>query len=285
MNSSIHPDTAMGTISLNVKNLDRSLDFYQQGLGLSLQRRGDGVAYLGAGGEDLLKLVEQPDARRVHGTTGLYHFALLVPSRLQLAHSLKHIIETETPVQGFADHGVSEAIYLSDPDGNGIEIYRDLPRDRWPLVNGQLQMVTDPLDLDNLLSELNQNGGPRTDLHPGTVIGHVHLHVRDTTAAETFYADVLGFDVMQRFGRSASFLSAGGYHHHLGANTWAGVNAPPPPEDALGLRWYSINLPDDTALRSVVDRVRRAGITIQGSQEGLFLRDPSGNGIRLAAKY
>ncbi|MCK5313844.1 MAG: VOC family protein [Anaerolineales bacterium] len=281
MTNTIHPNTRIGQVSLTVGDLKRSLDFYQSVLGLSIHHRENGRALLGAGGPDLLELLEQPGARQVPGRTGLYHFAVLVPSRTQLAFSLKNILETQTPVQGFADHLVSEAIYLPDPDGNGIEIYRDRPRDQWRQEDGRLRMATDPLDLDGLLAELEGHDEPWSGLHPKTVIGHIHLHVRDIPEAESFYRDVLGFDLMLRYGPSAAFLSAGGYHHHLGVNTWAGVGAPPPPQDAVGLRWYEIRLPTQAELDGVANQARQAGYSLEEREEGLFLRDPSGNGVLL----
>ncbi|MEW5956585.1 MAG: VOC family protein [Chloroflexota bacterium] len=283
MNDSIHPDTKLGHVHLTVSDLDRSLEFYQQIIGLQVHRRQGETAYLGAGRADILALTGRPDARRVTGATGLYHFAILTPSRLALAHSLRRIAETQTPVQGFADHWVSEAIYLADPDGNGIEIYRDRPRDEWPYRNGRLQMASDPLDLEGVLAELEGHAEPWTGLAPGTVLGHMHLHVAHIAQAEAFYQGVIGFDLMLRYGPSASFLSAGGYHHHLGVNTWAGVGAPPPPADAIGLRWYVICLPDQAELDRTVDRVRRAGVEVEEQPEGLLLRDPSQNGLILTA--
>lgn len=277
----IDPDTKLGYVHLTVSDLDRSLAFYQEIIGLQLQRREEQTAYLGAGRGDLLKLTGRPDARRVSGVTGLYHFAILVPSRPALARSLRQIAETRTPVQGFADHGVSEAIYLPDPDGNGIEIYRDRSREQWPFANGELQMVTDPLDVEGLLGELAGQAETWAGLAPETILGHVHLHVADIAEAETFYREIIGFDLMQRFGHSASFLSAGGYHHHLGLNVWAGRGAPSPPEDALGLREYVIQLPGQTELDRVVDRVQQAGIAIEEWPEGWFLRDPARNGLIL----
>jgi len=154
MPESIHPDAKIGAVHLTVANLDRSLDFYQNQLGFKLHRREGDTARLGAGGRDLLVLTQIPEAPHPRGTTGLYHFAILVPSRLELARSLRRIAETRTPVQGFSDHLVSEAIYLPDPDGNGIEIYRDRPRDEWPRDDGRLRMATDPLDIDGILAEL-----------------------------------------------------------------------------------------------------------------------------------
>jgi catechol 2,3-dioxygenase len=281
MSNTIHSNTRIGRVSLTVADLKRSLDFYQSALGFSIHTHVNGRASLGAGGTDLLELVEKPGARQVRATTGLYHFAVLVPTRFQLALSLKNILETQTPVQGFADHLVSEAIYLPDPDGNGIEIYRDRPRDQWRQEDGRLRMATDPLDLDDLLAELEGHNGPWSGLHPETLIGHIHLHVRDISEAEGFYQKVLGFDLMLRYGPSASFLSAGGYHHHLGVNTWAGAGAPQPPEDAVGLRWYEIRLPNQAELDKIADQVRQAGCALDERRDGLFIRDPSENGVLL----
>ena len=277
----IHPDTRPGHIHLIVADLARALAFYQQVLGLQLHRQADQTAYLGAGQADLLVLTERPGARRVEGTTGLYHFAILTPDRPALAQTLRRIIETRTPVQGFSDHGVSEAIYLADPDGNGIEIYRDRPREQWPFKNGRLQMVTEPLDTKNLLAELGTQPEPWSGLPASTVLGHVHLHVANIAQAEAFYSGVLGFELMGRYGPSASFLAAGGYHHHLGVNTWAGVGAPPLPADAIGLRWYTLCLPTAAELNRVANRVRNAGLPLAEQPEGLLLRDPSQNGLIL----
>lgn len=281
-NVSIHPDTTIGYVHLTVANLERGLTFYQDKLGFQLHRRDGDTAYLGAGGPDLLALTELPGARSVSGVTGLYHFAILTPSRVALAQSLRHLAETRTPLQGFSDHLVSEAIYLADPDGNGIEIYRDRPRSEWPRQNGQLQMATDPLDIEGILAELGPQPEPWTGLQPETIIGHVHLHVATIPAAETFYINTLGFDSVLRYGPSASFVSAGGYHHHLGLNTWAGVNAPPPPPDAVGLRYFTINLPDAAALTAEVERIEGAGVAFREKDGIVFLRDPAQNGVVLS---
>ncbi len=184
----IHPDTHLGYVHLTVANLERSLAFYQDRLGFQLRRRSGQTAYLGAGGPDLLLLTEQPGARQVSRVTGLYHFAILTPSRVALAQSLRRLAETRTPVQGFSDHGVSEAIYLADPDGNGIEIYRDRPRSEWPWENGQLAMVTDPLDVEGILAELGPQPEAWPGLSPQTTLGHIHLHVARLKEAEAFWA-------------------------------------------------------------------------------------------------
>jgi catechol 2,3-dioxygenase len=280
MANSIHPETTLGLVHLTVSDFNRVLPFYRQVLGFKEHRRHDGTVYLGGGGLDVLALTENPEARRMRGTTGLYHFAVLVPSRLQLAHSLKRIAETETPVQGFADHLVSEAIYLADPEGNGIEIYRDRPRSDWYDAQGNFLMGTEPLDLRDLLAELHDQPEAWNGLDPATRLGHMHLHVANIRAAEKFYVDVLGFGEMANLG-TAGFVSAGGYHHHIGFNTWGTAGAPPPPPDALGLRNFIVQLPNQDELGKVLDRVTRAGLRVEETDEGLLVRDPSQNGVVL----
>ena len=200
----IDPATAIGGVHLTISHLDRSIRFYEAHLGFALHRRDERTAWLGAGGPDLLVLSQCESAPRVRGTTGLYHFAILVPSRRDLGRALRRMIETDTVLQGVADHGVSEALYLSDPDGNGIEVYRDRPRADWPMVNGRLQMGADPLDLDAILAE--DGGRDGHGLDAGTVIGHVHLHVSRLAEAERFYVEVLGFELMQRYGDRKSVV-------------------------------------------------------------------------------
>jgi catechol 2,3-dioxygenase len=206
-----------------------------------------------------------------------------VPSRVELARSLRRLVEAQTLLQGFADHGVSESVYLADPDGNGIEIYRDRPRSEWPFVAGQLQMRVDPLDVDKVLTELVGDEDRGARLADGTRMGHIHLHVARLADAEAFYVGILGFDLMQRFGDSALFLSAGGYHHHIGLNTWAGVGAPPPPPGAIGLRHFVVRVPDEPALGRLVTRITAAGIPIEDHAGGLLIRDPSANAMVLVA--
>jgi len=275
----IDPATAIGGVHLTISNLDRSVRFYEAHLGFALHRRDERTAWLGAGGPDLLVLSQCENAPRVRRTTGLYHFAILVPSRADLGRALRRMIETDTVLQGVADHGVSEALYLADPDGNGIEVYRDRARADWPMVNGRLQMGADPLDLDAILAE--DSGRDGHGLASGTVIGHVHLHVARLADAERFYVDVLGFELMQRYGPSALFVSAGGYHHHIGLNTWAGVGAPPPPAGAIGLRHFAVKLPTEAARAAIEARVRAAGIPIEATPDGLVVHDPAKNAILL----
>jgi catechol 2,3-dioxygenase len=274
----MNPAAHIGAVHLTIANLDRSVGFYESRLGFAVHRRQDRTAALGAGGPDLLVLSESETAPRVHGTTGLYHFAILVPTRADLGRALRRLVDTRTVLQGASDHGVSEALYLADPDGNGIEIYRDRPREQWPFVPGGLRMGADPLDLDGILAE--PDGATNSGLAPETVIGHVHLHVSHLDAAERFYVGVLGFDLTQRYGPSALFVSAGGYHHHIGLNTWAGVGAPPPPAGAIGLEHFVVELPDAAALGDTAARLDAAGVASERDDRTLRAHDPSGNAVK-----
>lgn len=280
--TSIDPATTIGAVELTVADLERSLAFYQQRLGFKLHRHENSVAALGAGGADLLVLHENTAARHVGGTTGLYHFAVLVPSRRDLALVLRQIAITRTPLGGASDHLVSEALYLDDPDGNGIEIYRDRPRAEWPRMNGEVRMATDPLDLDGVLGEIEGYEGEWPGLPQETVIGHVHLHVAQIEATQQFYCDLLGFDLVVRYGPNALFVSAGGYHHHIGLNTWNGVGAPPPPANATGLRHFVVRLPNQTARDHVLERLHAANVEVEDHPNGMLVHDPSHNPLVLA---
>lgn len=276
-------NTHIGSVALTVSSLEQSLPFYCDVLGFEVASHADAMATLVAGGSSfLVELVELPGARpKPRHSTGLYHFAILVPSRLELARALRRLVMADWPLQGVADHGVSEALYLADPDGNGIEIYRDRPREQWPQRNGLLEMTTDPLDLASLLQELDRHPRSEGGLVPETVIGHVHLHVGNLAAAEAFYCSVLGFDVMQRNYPGALFISAGGYHHHLGLNTWAGAGAPPPPADAAGLRYFTVVVPDEAAFAALVARAQAASLALEQQPDGWLVHDPSRNGVLL----
>jgi len=258
------PDgTAIGAVDLVVRDLDRSLGFYTQTIGFEERGRKGGVAELGAGDRTLLRLRGEPEAPpRPPRTTGLFHFAILVPSRAELARSLVRLAERGWRLTGASDHLVSEALYLNDPDGIGIEIYRDRPRGDWPRRDGVVQMATLPLDLDDVASELEPGAALEAPVDPGTVIGHVHLNVADLQASEDFWCGEVGFDVIVRAYPGALFVSAGGYHHHLGLNTWAGAGAPPPPAGAIGLESFEIVAPG-TDPASGRDAVDPAGIHVR----------------------
>jgi catechol 2,3-dioxygenase len=280
----IDPDARIGAVQLTVADLDRAREFYERAIGLRMiGEEGDDngpTLRLGAGATTVVELIGDPDAPpRRRGTTGLFHLAILVPTRLDLAGALRRVVGAGGPLAGASDHLVSEALYLADPEGNGIEIYRDRPREEWRRVDGQIEMATLPLDLDSLLAE--QDEGQSPDAPTGTRIGHVHLHVADLAAAEEFYAGVLGFDVTVRGYPGALFLSAGGYHHHIGVNTWAGEGAPAPPAVSRGLRHFEIVLPRSAELEAAEQRLRDAGIEARRDAEGVHAADPSGNAIVL----
>ena len=271
------PSLRLGAVHLSVSDLARSVGFYEEALGLQAHGRDDGSAALGAGAEDLLVLTEEPGARPAGRHAGLYHFALLSDSREELAHAVLRLIATRTPIDGASDHGVSEAIYLSDPDRNGIELYADRPRDAWPPPAGgdRVGMFTVALDLDGLLAPVaGQEARPKAG--SGLVMGHVHLHVSDIPEALSFYRDTVGFELMVDIG-TAQFLAAGGYHHHLGVNTWRGTGIPPAPtEGVAGLRHWTVLLESAEHVTAVRDRLEEAGVESAPGDSGFIARDPAG---------
>jgi len=264
----------LGEVHLTVTDLDRSVGFYQDALGLRLHRRDDPVAALGAGEEDLVVLHEEPGARPAGRHAGLFHYALLYPSREELARALHRLARARAPLTGASDHGVSEALYLTDPDGNGIELYADRPRAAWPPPEGgaRIGMYTRALDLDDLVATV-AGDEPVAQAGPGLRMGHVHLHVGELHAARAFYADRLGLDVMTRY-PGALFLAADDYHHHLGVNTWRGEGVGPAPAGTVGLREWTIVL-EPGALAALRDRA--------GLLDGDVLEDAWGIRARLRA--
>jgi catechol 2,3-dioxygenase len=272
--------TRLGAVHLTVTDLDRSVAFYQDAIGLRLHRREDPVAAMGAGGEDLLVLVEEQTAGRAGRHAGLYHVALLMPSREELARALQRLAVTRTPIEGASDHGISEAIYLPDPDGNGIELAADRPREVWPELKsiGRPQ----PLDLYGLLDTLG-DAPPARHADAGTTVGHVHLHVNDLAAARRFYEEVVGFRAMTAMS-NAVFVSVAGYHHHLGFNTWRGEGIPtaPAPETVAGLRHWTLLLDGAPQLAAVRERLAAGDVAIEQRDGGLLVHDPAGIPLLLA---
>jgi catechol 2,3-dioxygenase len=281
--TAIHPDTAIGTVRLTVSDLARSRSFYELALGLETSELADGLLALGVGSEPpLIELRGDPSAPALsRRATGLFHLAILVPTREDLALALARVAESRWPLDGASDHLVSEALYLSDPDGNGIEIYRDRPREQWRRTGDRFDMATLPLDLNDVLNELNGADGPQPVVPTGTRIGHVHLQVADLDEAEAFYSGVLGFDVMVRGYPGALFVSAGGYHHHIGLNTWHSAGSSPPLAGSVGLRSFEVTLASEHERERTLDRVRAAGIEIEPSAAGPLVRDPSGTAVLL----
>jgi catechol 2,3-dioxygenase len=281
----IHADAAIGTVRLTVSDLARSRAFYERAVGLQSTDLDDGTLALGIGdGRALLELRGDRSAHALNRrATGLYHVAILVPSRRDLALGLARLVEARWPLDGASDHLVSEALYLSDPDGNGIEIYRDRPRELWRRDGDGLEIATLPLDLRDVLGELSDSPGSQRLAPAGTRIGHVHLQVSDLDEAEHFYSGLLGFDVVLRGYPGALFVSAGGYHHHIGLNTWHTAGASPPRAGSIGLRSFDVELPSAGELELVLDRVRAAGIPTTAMHGATLVCDPSGNGVVLRA--
>lgn len=291
---SIHPATLIGHVSLTVANLENQIAFYQQVLGFQLHWRDGNKAGLGAGGADLLRLIEEPNVRKYQRVTGLYHFAVLFPNRRELARAIARLFALKYPNYP-TDHIMTKTTYLDDPEGNGIELYAESPEDgTWTMENGKFETRRadgtwsdgrEPLDLDALFSHLKEDDRLDVPIPLETRVGHVHLHIRNVDEAVDFYHGVIGFDVMgvAKVFRAA-FVSAGGYHHHIGLNTWQGEGAPPPPADALGLRYFTVELPNQQALDEVVARIDKAGIPSNQTDDGLLVRDPSQNGVILTLR-
>ncbi len=278
----LHPATEVGTVTLKVADLQRSLMFYTTLIGLQLFEQTEHSALLGAGIRPILALEEVPGARFLAvNATGLYHVAILLPSRHALAVKMAQIAAVRYPF-GYGDHLVSEAFYLSDPDGNGLELYRDRPRSEWTWENGKIQMATDPVDLDSLFAEIKNDdlALANPSMPAGTKLGHMHLRASDIASAEAFYHGVLGFDITAKM-PGALFLSAGGYHHHLGLNTWESRGGKPPLEPSAGLREFSISLPNKTELERLIGQIEAAGIAVTRGENSALIHDPFQNRLKL----
>ena len=270
------PDTLrLGPVHLTVSTLDGSIAFYERALGLRLHDRDGAVATMGTGAEDLVVLVEEPGAALGGRHAGLYHYALLFEDRRDLARAVRRLASTQTRIEGAKDHGVSESIYLRDPDDNGIELYADRPRTRWPPARRpgeRVEIFTLALDLEALMATIDGEG-PRAHASAGLVVGHVHLHVGDLERALGFYRDVLGFELMADLG-TAALVAAGGYHHHLGVNVWLGRDVTPRPPRTAGLREWTVLLASRDEIAAVRARIAAAGIELRAHRDGFLVRDP-----------
>ncbi|WP_020619331.1 VOC family protein [Paenibacillus daejeonensis] len=278
MNFHRSPQTYVRQVNLKVQDLQRSLAFYQELIGFRILEQTATTASLTADGKTALLTLEAPVEPKAGHTTGLYHYALLLPTRSDLARFVRHYAASGLRL-GSSDHTVSEALYLSDPDGNGIEIYRDRDSSGWTWTGGEVAMAVDPLNFEDLLSEPEVT--PWDGLPAGTIMGHIHLHVAELKDTERFYTQGLGFEAVARYGNQALFISTGGYHHHIGLNTWNGVGAPQPPEQSVGLRSYELVYPSEEAREQAVGRVRELGASAEQDGEAYVTADPSGNRIRL----
>ncbi len=287
----IDPATWPAHVHLTVARLDRQLEFYQRVIGLQVHWQAGPTAGLGAGGVDLLRLTANPAARRYRGVTGLYHFAILLPNRRELARAIARLFTLKYP-NSPTDHVATKTTYLDDPEGNNIELYTESPEDGTmgfangqatiQRVDGQPSTGRDPLDLDALFSHLTDADQLDQPMPPNTTIGHFHLYVADLEQTRHFYHDLLGFDDM---GYAAEFrmgmVSAGRYHHHVGYNTWVGEGAPPPPAGALGLRYIAFGLPSAAELERVVAHAQALGVATTPHPLGVAVQDPSRNPVIL----
>ncbi|SER63794.1 catechol 2,3-dioxygenase [Gracilibacillus ureilyticus] len=280
MNFHQKPNTFVSHVSLKVTDLNRSLQFYQHIVGFDILERTQNKVLLTADGKTSILSLEKPEnvQPKQGRTTGLYHFAILLPTRKDLANFVFHTVNQGVQL-GSSDHLVSEALYFNDPDGNGIEVYTDRDPAEWKWQGDHVVMAVDPLDFEDLVKE----GHPEAwqGLPSDTVMGHIHLHVADLDQTHEFYIRGLGFDVVSRFGDQALFIATGNYHHHIGLNTWNGVGAPNPPEESVGIDHYVLTYPNETALHLVCENLKAIGAQVEKNENQIITIDPSGNRIIL----
>lgn len=272
-------------VQIKVSNLRRSIDFYTNVLGLSILNQNTNEAQLGnSKGDSLIDLIELKEAKaRPQRFAGLYHVALLVPSRKALAMLVQHFIELKIPVQGASDHGISEAIYLADPDGNGIEIASDTPDDTWPWINGKLDILgkNGPMDVDAVLQS-NPNKEAFVNMEADTIVGHLHLHASELEKSKQFYTEILGMDVVIDLPNSALFMSYAGYHHHIALNLWNGRNVPQAPTNAPGLALARLHVPTLELLNQIEQKLIQMQYPHTKKDQTLYVLDPSGNPFELS---
>ncbi|PSL40453.1 catechol 2,3-dioxygenase [Planomicrobium soli] len=281
MNFHQKPVTYVAEVGLKVLDLERMIQFYTETIGFELLSRTEKKAGLGAEGKTLLVLETidglMPKSERY---AGLYHFAILLPNREELGKVLLHLHYRGIEL-GSSDHLVSEALYLSDPEGNGIEIYRDRDAEEWDWDNDEIRMAVDPLDAEGIIRAAQESGGTWQGIPDGTVMGHIHLHVSDLAQAEQFYVDGLGFEIVTSMGRQALFIADQKYHHHIGLNVWNGVGIPALPEKTAGLNYYTLNVAAEEKRKRIVDQLRHIGSEVVEYEKYMETKDPAGNVIRL----
>lgn len=280
MNFHHEPITFVGQVNLKVQNLERSLAFYQEVIGFRVLEQTERSANLTADGKTVLLSIQQPNhvIAKQRRTTGLYHFALLLPRRSDLAKIVQYFMEIGLHF-GSSDHLVSEALYLSDPDGNGIEIYIDRDPSEWDWEHGEVEMAVDPLNFTDLLAGGKQQ--PWKGLPAETVMGHIHLHVSELEKTEEFYIKGLGFEVVNRYGTQALFISDSKYHHHLALNTWNGLGAPRPSPNSVGLESFTLMLPNEEKRNKIIAQLKNIGASVTKENGSFVTSDPSGNRIYL----
>lgn len=275
------PNIFVNELVLKVTDINRSIRFYTKIMGFSILKKNGKEAILTADGfNPIVTLIEPEDVvPKIPNRTGIYHVAVLLPSSYHLGLFIKNIREQSYPILGGSNHGVSEAIYLDDPDGNGIEVYRDTATTEWNKSGDRINMVSDPLDYDQLIAESGEDKWVNMPLD--TIIGHIHLHVGDLDLAKKFYTEGLGFNLTMEAGTSAIFLSSGGYHHHIGLNIWNGRNAEPLPGNSVGMKYYTLQFPDEETRENKVNNLVNLGYEIIKEGNEVFTKDPSSNLIKL----
>ncbi len=280
MNFHQKPTTFVANVTINVTDIKRSTEFYQQIIGFQVLSQTANEVQLTADGKTALLTLIQPDhaGRKQPRTTGLYHFAILLPSRQSLASIVPHLVNQGVQL-GSSDHLVSEALYFADPDGNGIEIYRDRLPEEWTWKEGSVEMTVDPLNFEDLLTK--ENVLPWTGLPENTVMGHIHLHVDDLQAAENFYTQGLDFEVVTRYGHQAIFIADNKYHHHIGLNVWNGIGAPRPASHSAGLDHYTLVVEDAEKQKRFEEHLNTLGARVEWNDEVLITEDPAGNEIHI----
>lgn len=280
MNFHQKPTTFVASVAINVTDLKRSLDFYTQVIGFQIASQTESDATLIANGRDVLLTLVQPErvTPKQPRTTGLYHFAILLPTRQSLASIVPHLVNQGVQL-GSSDHLVSEALYFADPDGNGIEIYRDRLPEEWTWQGDSVEMTVDPLNFEDLLTK--ETVEEWTGLPSDTVMGHIHLHVDDIGRAEAFYTQGLDFEVVTRYGHQALFISDNRYHHHIGLNVWNGVGAPQPAKHSAGLVHYTLDVQDADKQQQLAERLQAFGARVDWNENILITADAAGNEIHI----
>ena len=281
--SSFHekPNKFINHIALKVQDIDRSKEFYKKIMGFNILRENNKEVILTVDGSTPLITLIQPEdiIPKLPRKTGLYHFAILLPNILDLGLFLKNIRDNKYPLIGGSNHGVSQAIYLEDPDDNGIEIYIDTDTSTWNWKASHVNMTNEPLDIDGLLNEAGNKSWE--GLSPKTIIGHIHLHVADLIQSEKFYKEGLGYNLVSSIPNQALFFSSGEYHHHIAINIWNGKGSPPLAENSAGMKYYSIVFPNVEERKRTINNLNKLGYKVMEEKDEFFTEDPSRNKIKL----